>query len=247
MHTFLPYFKKEHMAMTRTYKLLILGFIALFFALSGPIILYFTPKILAAQFEGSYDFANLMTNTLYTSFLGYMEDMYQILYVVVLFFALGMFNNERLTRQYVLPKMAGASETGMYLGKIAYLTLSVLLLTILTSLVNYGYSYMLFDHDLSVMGAMKIVIGFVSYLILNISLIGLFAAFSIKKFFSIFITLIHYFAVPALMGLFKMKYSPYHLIRQGNTDETFILSLLVTLVVTGLLIVLTSYQLKHKH
>lgn len=243
MATFKAYFKKEHMEFTRTYKFLILGFIALFFALSSPIVLYFTPKILETQFDGSFDFAAMMQTSLKTSFFGYMDDVYQILFVIMLFFGLGIFNNERVKYKNVLPKMAGATERGIYLGKIIYIAFIMLLITYGASLINYTYGYFIFPKDLSMFESSVIILGFYLFFMFNIALLSLFSTMQMKKFFTIFITLIHYYAVPPLVNLFKMKVSPYHLISHGTINENYYYSLLITGILS-IVIVLFTYQLQ---
>ncbi|MBN2796366.1 MAG: hypothetical protein JXR88_13225 [Clostridia bacterium] len=245
MTTFIAYFKKEHMEFTRTYKFLILGFIALFFALSSPIVLYFTPKILATQFDGSFDFATLMQTSLKTSFFGYMDDVYQILFVIMLFFGLAIFNNERVKYKNVLPKMAGATDQGIYAGKIVYIAAIMLFITYIASFINYAYGYFIFPKDLTLSDSSIIILGYYLFFMFNIALLSLFSAIQMKKFFIIFITLIHYYAVPPVANLFKLKVSPYHLINHGVLNENYYYSLIITGILS-IVIILLGYFIHKK-
>lgn len=229
--TFKAYLKKEHKEFIRTNKLVILAFIILFFALSTPMILYFTPKILESQFEGDMNFATLMDISQYSSYVNYLGDVYQIANVVALFFALSIFTNEYKNRTIIMPLMAGAKVKQVQTAKLIYLFLITSGITALGAIINFFYSGIVFGMDMKIEQALAYYIGIQLFFMMNVALLAIMGTIKMKRFGIMFITLIHYYAVPPVVALFNFKISPYRLVGLDyNVNTEWVTTLAVTII-----------------
>lgn len=243
MATFKAYVKKESLELFRSNKLFILIFIALFFALSTPVMLYFTPKILASQF-GEIDFSQMMTINVWSAYTNYLGDIYQIFFVVALFFALKIFTDEFKSQKIVMPLMAGVNLKVMYIAKFAVLSALVSIIVYVVSMINYGYSALVFENtSLSFIAANWYVSGLLLYFLLHVALLYFMSTIRLKGFLIMFFTLAHFFAMPSIVGMFRfIKISPYQLVSFDYTrlDSTVVISQIVTVCCIVLILTITS-------
>lgn len=250
MSTFKSYFFKEFLEAIRQYRVLILSFVATFFALTDPVILYFTPKILSSQFEGQgFDFSELIQTNQTASISNFLGDAYQIVGIVIIVMGFKLVIHEFNSRKIVIPYTNGSDNSMMILAKFVVYILIVNVVLSTSIALNHVYSGLVFD-DFSAnfnftLHAMVSLVLFIDY---SIAIMFLVSSITRNSIVVISVTLINYLLLPGLFNIFKIfKYTPYRLVESFSLipfNKTAQISIILTIVLLILILSLAMIKIK---
>lgn len=253
MNTFKSYLLKETFELIRTYKLLIILITGLAFSISGPITLFFTPKILASQFKNvSFDISELIVTGHLVSVQSYLGDAYQILGLVILILFFKSLISEFKTKKIIIPFMSGANLRTIIFAKFITYVFFTNLIVIFSVFLNYLYGGLVFDEfvatpEMTLHGTLSLII----FIDLNLALILLISSYIKNTFLVVSLTLINYLVLPSLFNIFKfMKYSPFRLLEAisltpFNISSNY--SILLTFILIILILLVASRRIIRFH
>ena len=137
--------RKELREQTRSYRLLVLGVLFIFFGLASPLFAKFTPEIVKMAGTDQGITIVLPEPTAADAVTQYVKNLSQIVLFVLIFLSMGavVAEKERGTAVFVLVKPA--SRLAFLSAKLAVLWAAVTGTLILSALCTYGYTAVLFQ------------------------------------------------------------------------------------------------------
>lgn len=244
----MTHIKKEWLSHLRQHRFLILGVIVLFFSLSDPVMLYFTPLILESQVGSSVDLSSLFEVSQRISIQNFMGDLYQIFGIVTIIFTTNILINEYKKHKIVMPYAIGLKTDHLIFTKYLVYTFLVNAMILLGSIFVHYYSGFIFeDYTSPLQSTLFSALGLMIFLNYNIALVFLIGAFKQSKVLINTCVLINYLALPSFFGLFKfIRISPYRSLEATNmiSSQNLILSMILTVIITIVAIALSAMKLK---
>jgi ABC-2 type transport system permease protein len=137
--------RKELREQTRSYRLLVVGLLFVFFGLASPLLAKFTPEIVKMASVGQNIVIEIPEPTAADAVAQYVKNLSQIALLVLIFLSMGavVAEKERGTAAFVLVKPA--SRLGFLAAKLAVSWAIVFGAVILSGLCAYGYTAALFE------------------------------------------------------------------------------------------------------
>lgn len=207
--------RKEMMEASRTRKLLVLTIVALFFALSGPVMLKMTPYLLK-EFSG-IDVADAIELSQTVALRDFAQDVGMVFTVVLVIVAAPLWIQEVTGRSLVIPLTKGTRSSHMILAKGLVYGIWISLLMIVAYSVNYYYAGIIFGFDLTWIQVFRsaLMMGmFYFWLVFFILLLGTLFANSYMVVFTVLVTV---FGGGALAGLVRLDtYLPFGLVTEAG-------------------------------
>jgi ABC-2 type transport system permease protein len=204
MNSFIPWLKKETLEGGRSYRFLVIGLAAAFFAFLDPVMLKLLPLIMKSQVGA--DLSSLIPASRDFAFSTFLNDLFEILSLVVCIILGGTVAKERKRRILAVPVTKGASFIGIILAKtITYSIYTAAVLWIAIP-ISYLYSGILFPGS-AIMFSQPIkaslaVSGYFAWLVaLVVMASSLFPSSLGASLFSIAAA----YGLPALGSLFKVE------------------------------------------
>jgi ABC-2 type transport system permease protein len=138
-------FRKELREQTRSYHLLVVGLLFVFFGLASPLLARFTPEIVKMAGVGQNIVIELPEPTAADAVAQYVKNLSQIALFVLIFLTMGavVVEKERGTAVFVLVKPA--SRLGFLAAKLTVSWATVMGAVVLSGLCAYGYTAALFE------------------------------------------------------------------------------------------------------
>lgn len=246
-------FIKEWLEMIRTRKLMVLFLVPLFFALSDPVMLKLTPKLLE-NFSG-IDLSGLIELSQRVAMVNFYGDMHQIFSIVVLVIITRLWETELKQETLIIPKTKDMSIGKLMVAK-GTLYIGIISQSLMSAyLVTYAYSGLVFDYQVRLMDALFMGLLhslFYAWLISVSLLLGLL----LKSFFgTLFLSLLLVFSGGFIVSLMKIEsYTPFELltvsqvIGEGRTIgvSDYGIAIMVSLIMIGLFFHLMNRLAKEK-
>ncbi|GAB2024573.1 ABC transporter permease subunit [Lactovum odontotermitis] len=248
MRKFTILLKKDLMELWRTKKILILALVFVLFALSSPVLAYYTPEILKLAGAGGMKI-EIPKATILDSYSQFYKNIGQIgLFVLIILFS-GLIVNERRRGQFTSLLNNGVNKLQFVLSKVISQILVFSLVYVLSVGCFAVYNIVLFDKTWISHSFLSIVLTYV-YFIFAICLTDFFSSWTKSMMLSIVLSL----AVTILLSVLNIfefgKYLPSYLStlslsvlqRQDLTNayQTMGISLLVSLLLVVLAVQLCS-------
>lgn len=144
LHAFSVLLRKELREQARSYRLLILGLVFVFFGLASPLLAKFTPEILKSVGQGQGVTIVLPEPTATDAVAQFVKNVSQIALFVLVFLTMGsvVAEKERGTAAFVLVKPA--SRTAFLAAKLVILWITSAAALLLSALCAYAYTALLF-------------------------------------------------------------------------------------------------------
>ena len=244
--------KKEWLFAIRNGRLFILLMSFLFLAILTPIMLkVILPEILKWQFPSfSPEDLSMMINASHlTSVQGFMSDVFELGLIIIVFSLCGILAQELRDNTFVLPLVSGNKFAHMIAAKLSVFGFTLMIIVLLTILINYAYSGVLFEFDVAFTDVLAsgILLGFyMVYIIANLIMWG---ALLKRTLPAGFITLVVAYLIHALGSLFDIhRFLPSGLIHSSSQFQFEWLPILssvgITLVVIAAMMMITHTTLK---
>lgn len=207
--------KKEFLEAHRTKKLMVMGIIALFFALLDPVMLKMTPYLLK-EFSG-IDMGDMIQLTQTAELKDFHQDIYQLFTIVLVIVIGNVWLNEVKQRTLVIPVSKGLKLSTIILAKIITYAVLVNVLIYIAYTLNYFYSGIIFGFgvDYYQVFSSAVMMGlFYTFCIVFIISISIW----VSKFSAVvFITLLVIFGGSFIASLLKVEvYTPYGLLNEAS-------------------------------
>ncbi|MCX6383899.1 MAG: ABC transporter permease, partial [Actinobacteria bacterium] len=136
MGSFKAYFIKEIKESIRNHKYLILAVGFIFWALLDPLMLKLLPLILKTSLP--VDLTSLISNiTRDTAFQTFLNDLFEIGTLFVVFSLMGILSNEISNKNLVFPYSRGLKPAGMVIAKYIHYLITISLFILIAFLTNY--------------------------------------------------------------------------------------------------------------
>ena len=235
--------KKDLLGLWRTKKILILGLVFLLFALSSPVLAYYTPDIVKMASPNLV--LNIPKATIFDSYHQFSGNLSQIGLFVLIILSASEIVTERQKGQFTSLLNNGVNKAQFVLAKILSQVV-VFSLIFLFAIGFFGiYNFVLFNRAFAGHSVLSFALLYV-YFLFVLTLCNFFSSFSK----SLAITMVFSFAVTVLMSIFNIfkfgKYLPSALPglfesvlkseRLTNAYQTMGITVLVTVVLLGLAI-----------
>jgi ABC-2 type transport system permease protein len=209
MRKFTILFRKDLLELWRTKKILILALVFILFALSSPVLAYYTPEILKSLGASRMQIT-IPKATIYDSYDQFYKNIGQIGLFVLIIVISGLIVNERRRGQFTSLLNNGVNKTNFVLSKIISQILVFNLIYILAIGCFSIYNLVLFDKTWLAHSFLSLFLTYV-YFLFTICLTNFFSSW-LKN---MTLTLVLSLAVSIFMGLFSMfefgKYLPSYL------------------------------------
>ena len=217
MGTFKAYFRKEIIESIRQYRYIVLLVGILIFAISDPIMMKLLPKILKSQ--SGADLSSLFIVTPKAILQKYINDLFQIGAMFIVFTASGSLCREISHQKLVFPYSKGGRPSGIVLSKILHLSITITLITFLGFLINYYYTNILIKGDIVPVSTLMLSAGLISlYYFFNVCLAVFFSSFIKKGIAAGFLVLGIAYFTPLLNGVEILKnFLPYRLVYNASS------------------------------
>lgn len=181
------------------------------FYLATPPLLKLTPKLLEDQY--GEEISSLMNFTAINSVENYIGSTFSQICILILALAIGgVLSNELNTKSIVIPFTKGIEKGTLALAKIIYYSIAVITITMLSTVLNIVYSYVVFKEgipeiNLILFEGFKVSI----YALLIMSLVFTFSSIFNKAVIASLVAMIINIAL-SLLNTFEYKWNPYNLI-----------------------------------
>lgn len=211
--------KKEWLELSRQYKLLMIGFAFMFFAILEPLMIKLLPYLLGSELSAQgIDVSLLVSAEAAAGVTGFMGDVFQIIPIVLAFAFSGYFSKEITRQTLIMPLTKGRTLTEVFLSKYVVLTLSILVAHFAAGMVNYTYSNILFPEVPLSFKAFLLNHFYCALVITHFITMLLAIDVWIKRSFASSLAALGYFFVMgAMVGLLRdfAKFSPLFLSREA--------------------------------
>ena len=252
MNSFSIFFAKELKENFRTKRVIVLGIVFLIFAISGPLLARFMGEFLDMMLPAGDDMADMMIAVLgnpvwQDSYAQYYSNLGQIGIVAIIFLYMGMIQKEVASGTSSLMFAKGLGFGAFVMAKFLAASIVAFVLSIVSGLVAYVYTLLLFDQAGSfgdvLLGA--VVFGFLTMFV--IALVTMCSAFGKTSMasgglsFCAFVVFLLLSAVPVIgantpFGLFS---HPLVITIGGGLSRELLFSVLSALVI-GVVAVLVA-------
>jgi ABC-2 type transport system permease protein len=151
MSSFAPWIRKEALEASRSYRLLVLGLAAAFFAFLDPLMLKLLPLIMKAQIGA--DLGSLFPRSRAFAFETFLGDLFEILGLIVCLGLGGILAKERKTGGFILPLSKGADFPGIVAAKALVYAAWLCLVLVPAVLASWLYAGLLFPETAPALNA----------------------------------------------------------------------------------------------
>lgn len=238
MSAFNAYFKKEITESLRQYRYLILASGVIIFAIMDPIMLKLTPLLLKSQVPSDFDISSLIQITQQSAVQKYINDLFQISSIFIVFSLCGMLCGEIYSNKFVFPFSKGSSPSQIVLAKFIHYFIAVTVVIFIGFIINYYYSSFLFGNEsLSVIDILKSAFLISIYYIFTISLLMFFSSIFKKGItVGIIVLLINYISAIFIKIQSIAKFIPHNIISSAslfninNAKITIIFTLVLSII-----------------
>ena len=234
--------KKEWMEGVRSWKVIGIVLVALFFSIMDPVILRFTPYMLK-EFSGM-DIEGMIDLSQRNAMLNFHQDIYQIFTIAYLVIMGNVWLNEVKKKTVIIPVSKGLKISRILLAKSLVYSLMVLVVMLAVYLIDYLYAGLIFGFEMALSAAVVsgILMG-IFYCFLTFLVIGL-STFIYNFPGVIFTGLTVVFAGPFLAGLMKVEsYTPFGLLSEASKFEGLFGREIIVLLALALVWIAASYGL----
>lgn len=220
--TILSTFKKDILEGMRNYKFLIIFAGLLFFALLDPVMnKYILPEILQGQFPGiTPEMLNdMIDSTQRGAIRAYLGDIYEIGTIILVFTLCGLVSREIKDKTFIFPICSGRSFGSILLSKIIVYGGFSFIAVIISIVINYYYSSLLFGFDMSsILPIIKAGMLYGLFMIFVISLMILIGTFTKVTMVTGILSLIFIYLTAYLGSIFHLtKYVPSGLLYEAQS------------------------------
>ena len=226
--------KKEFLESLREHKLIIIFMGFIFFSLMTPPLLKLTPKLIEEKY--GKELSSLINYTAINSVENYIGSTFSQICILILVLTIGgVLSNELCTKSIVIPFTKGIGKSTLALGKIIYYSIVVSLITIISTVLNIVYSYIVFKEDipsinLILFEGFKVSI----YTLLIMSIVFVFSSIFNKGVIASLTAMVINIAL-SLLNTFEYKWNPYNLIGASsilkNKDISLCLYISIVLII----------------
>ena len=239
--------KKEFLESLREHKLIIILMGFIFFSLATPPLLKLTPKLLEEQY--GEEISSLMNFTAINSVENYIGSTFSQICILILALAIGgVLSNELNTKSIVIPFTKGIGKSTLALAKIIYYSIVVSIITMLSTVLNIVYSYVVFKEDipeinLILFEGFKVSI----YALLIMSLVFTFSSIFNKAVIASLAAMVINIVL-SLINTFEYKWNPYNLIGTSSIlkDKDVSVCLYISIVLIIVFLSLTVRIFKNR-
>ncbi|MDR2977812.1 MAG: ABC transporter permease [Streptococcaceae bacterium] len=204
MKKILILFKKDLLELWRTKKILILSLVFILFALSSPVLAYYTPEILKSLGASGMQIA-IPKATIYDSYDQFYKNIGQIGLFVLIIVISGLIVNERRRGQFTSLLNNGVNKAQFVLSKIVSQVLVFSLIYLLAIACFSIYNIVLFDKNWLAHSFLSLLLIYV-YFFFVICLTNFFSSWMKNMVLTLVLSL----AITIFMGLFSMfKFGSY--------------------------------------
>jgi len=245
--------KKEFLYGVRNSKVLIIAVTYFFFAFSIPIMIkVLLPYILKSQFPGmsESDIALMIDISQMGSMTTYMSNLFEVGIIVISLTLSGLMATEIKDNTLVLPICSGRKFESILYSKMIVFGLILVITSLTSMLVTYGYSGLIFGYEISLLSVIKSSLLDGLYMLFVLSLILVFGTFIKKPIATGLLTIGTVYFFSLIGGLLKInKYLPSGLNSEANqfralVDSNTILPVIITLAIIVFIQFLTLFRLK---
>lgn len=245
--------RKELRFGIRSGKLLILTAGFLFFALLTPVMLkYVLPAILGSRFAGSapQELSGLLDMTQTGCMQSYMGDIFEMGVIIITFTLCGLMAQEIRDNTPVLPLCADRRFGGIIGGKLVVFGAALILIPILSLVVNFVYSGMLFSYEVKVLPMLRGGLLQGVYMVFLLACLVMWGTFLKKPIPAGFLTLATAFGLHFAGGLLDIQtWLPSGLLLEAQRlvdmpAQSLPRTVCITLALVGSMIALTLIRLR---
>ncbi len=235
----------------RNYRFLIIFIGFMFFALMDPVMTKFIlPEIMKSQMGLTPEMMAQMVDTTQAGVMRmYMGDVFELITIVLAFSLCGLMSQEIKENTLVLPICSGKRFGGIVGAKTLVFAAVLILAPVLSVLVNYVYTGVLFAFDVSISTAIDsgLLIGL--YMVFLLAMIVMWGAILKKPLAAGFMTLVCAYGLHFIGGALGIQtYLPSALFEQAQLlsvpSDTLLYTLIVTLFAILMFMVITLLRLK---
>jgi len=252
MRNYFVFLKKENMEFFRTKRFLGLGAIFLFFAFTSPILARYVLEFLALFLPAEDGLQLLLPDPVWTdSYAQFYGNIDQIGTIAIILLFMGVISSEkqRNTADLVLTK--GLTHTGFVLAKFTVLALALFVITMLSLLIVYAYTAVLFDTAGEIGHVLLGALVYTLFLILILAFILLCGAFARTPVVSALLSFVGFLTIVLLSSLPRIGtflpgalHAHSRAITAGHIPETLVEPIAITLGLTALFLILAILVLK---
>ena len=256
MHNFLTFMGKELTENLRTKKVLVLGCVFLLFAISSPLLARFLGEflnlLLPADDEMGHMLADLLGNPVWQeSFLQYYSNLAQIGIMALLFMYMTSIQREIKTGTASLMFSKGLGFMPFVLAKFAIGSIVVVVATMVSTLVAYIYTLLLFDYAGQIvhvmLGGLVFSLGAMMFLAIVLwcstlsKSVGAVAGLGAAFYFGFAIAS----AIPRIGAYVPSNLLTFAIpITEGHFPDTFAANIMIALAVMVVSLLLATHSLK---
>jgi len=210
------------------------------------------PYILKSQFPGmsESDIALMIDISQMGSMTTYMSNLFEVGIIVISLTLSGLMATEIKDNTLVLPICSGRKFESILYSKMIVFGLILVITSLTSMLVTYGYSGLIFGYEISLLSVIKSSLLDGLYMLFVLSLILVFGTFIKKPIATGLLTIGTVYFFSLIGGLLKInKYLPSGLNSEANqfralVDSNTILPVIITLAIIVFIQFLTLFRLK---
>lgn len=247
--------KYEFFYYKKTSKFIIFGAIFVLFSIISPLTAKYIQELISFLLKGESLPIDIPIPTVYTSYGQYISDLYEIIFIFILFVGVSIFIRDKTKNLLPLIFSKPINRTKYIISKyISFLTLIFLSLT-LGYLVFTYYTYFLFDEVFFITGIWMILLYFLD--IMFVSAIALFSATYFKTYIPAMLVTWGIYILSGVVTIFErvpvLKYFPgtirsniVNVLMDTSNTSDIIWNIVVTFVLIGILIGYTIKKIRNQ-
>lgn len=243
MGSFKAYFIKEIKESIRNHKYLILAVGFIFWALLDPLMLKLLPLLIKNYVPADVSVL-FSTFTRDTAFQTFLNDLFQIGSLFIIFTLMGIISNEVYSKNLVFPYSRGLKPAGMVIAKYIHYLITISLFILIAFLTNYLYIIRLFSGGLlSISIVFKSSLLYMLYYAVLLSFLLYLSSLFKRSIIPGIITLVFAYSL-SILNQFKTirSYFPNYLfLKAADIKNIFDSSLIPTVIISFCVIILLVY------
>ena len=243
MGSFKAYFIKEIKESIRNHKYLILAVGFIFWALLDPLMLKLLPLLIKNYVPADVSVL-FSTFTRDTAFQTFLNDLFQIGSLFIIFTLMGIISNEVYSKNLVFPYSRGLKPAGMVIAKYIHYLITISLFILIAFLTNYLYIIRLFSGGLlSISIVFKSSLLYMLYYAVLLSFLLYLSSLFKRSIIPGIITLVLAYSL-SILNQFKTirSYFPNYLfLKAADIKNIFDSSLIPTVIISFCVIILLVY------
>ena len=243
MGSFKAYFIKEIKESIRNHKYLILAVGFIFWALLDPLMLKLFPLLLKNYMPADVSVL-FSTFTRDTAFQTFLNDLFQIGSLFIIFTLMGIISNEVYSKNLVFPYSRGLKPAGMVIAKYIHYLITISLFILVAFLTNYLYIIRLFSGGLlSISIVFKSSLLYILYYAVLLSFLLYLSSLFKRSIIPGIITLVFAYSL-SILNQFKTirSYFPNYLfLKAADIKNIFDGTLIPTVIISFCIIILLVY------